>query len=314
MVLHHNYNIPLEDLHNLSKLEIKNKYGDKLLSESIITNNFERLKELIDVYSVDVNNLDLLEKACKFSGKGIIEYLIERIDTHNALKQERKFIENLFVNVILTDEETSEIIKTLIIKDIINVDKLYGAFNLTILMVLIDFNDVETIKYLLENKKYDAINIKDSFDRTALMHASKKGNSEIVDLLLQYGADPYIKNYYGKTAVDIATGHAVDVFSKRKIHPTLPEKFEMTDHINIISKCIERDDLITTYNIRELDEVYMVKQDDHSYNCYSLGEIIHIRDLKERKKLDDLERLGDFRQLTKDFDLEELFVNKNKSN
>jgi ankyrin repeat protein len=313
MVLYHNYKIPLEELRNLSTLEIKNKYGAKLLLESITTNNIERLKELVEGYSIDVNNLDVLEKACKFSGKEVIEYLFENFYGNIDELRNKNWILFLNQNQKITLSDLSSIIIILITKDFIDFDRVFGDDDFTLLLFLVRNKLIEPLKYLLEKIKASDINKKDKNGDTALMYAAMIDNNEMVDLLLDYGADAYIKDTKGKTAVDLAKGYTVDVFTKRKIHPTLPEKFEMTDDVDIISKCTKRYDLITTYNIRKLDEVYMVKQDDDSYNCYSLGEIIHIRDLKKRKKLDALERLGDFRQLTKDFDLEELFVKKSRS-
>lgn len=58
-----------------------------------------------------------------------------------------------------------------------------------------------TVQYLIENQYYD-INMQDEKGNTALMTAVKYEQHDILNLLLDLGADPYIVNAEGKTALD----------------------------------------------------------------------------------------------------------------
>ncbi|MEI0518875.1 ankyrin repeat domain-containing protein [Brachyspira murdochii] len=78
-------------------------------------------------------------------------------------------------------------------------------------------NDLETLKALIENGA--DVNVKDDYNKTALMYASEKGHLEIVKYLLDKGADINAKDNYGKTALMYASekGHSeVAKFLKSK--------------------------------------------------------------------------------------------------
>lgn len=64
------------------------------------------------------------------------------------------------------------------------------------------FGDIETVKELI-NSEID-IDIQDQEGFTALMYASALKKTFIVMTLLDYGADRYIKNDIGETAIDMA--------------------------------------------------------------------------------------------------------------
>ena len=75
---------------------------------------------------------------------------------------------------------------------------------------------VEIVKFLLEQKYCD---VNDTFvGMTALMFAARDSTPEMVQLLLDYGADKSIKSYTGKTAYD----YAVE-FEKKEIISILEE-------------------------------------------------------------------------------------------
>lgn len=59
------------------------------------------------------------------------------------------------------------------------------------------------VKLLLQSPRVE-INAQDQFGRTALMVAVMSSNENIVKILLDAGADPNLKNYEGKTALDLA--------------------------------------------------------------------------------------------------------------
>lgn len=65
------------------------------------------------------------------------------------------------------------------------------------------YKNYNVVKYLIENKYFD-INSYDDFGNTALITAVKYGNENIVELLIELGADKYLPDFEGKTAVDYA--------------------------------------------------------------------------------------------------------------
>ncbi|GHV34663.1 hypothetical protein FACS1894187_05720 [Synergistales bacterium] len=73
----------------------------------------------------------------------------------------------------------------------------------TVLMVAAVNNpNPETTSLILNSSGAD-VNTKDTHGMTALMYAALSNvNPEVISLLLDSGADPYIKNKYGKQAID----------------------------------------------------------------------------------------------------------------
>jgi len=66
------------------------------------------------------------------------------------------------------------------------------------LIKAIKANDIDAVKNLLK-KRYIDVNIQNKYHDTALMLAVKNNNSEIVQILLDNGANPNIQNNNGKT-------------------------------------------------------------------------------------------------------------------
>ena len=64
---------------------------------------------------------------------------------------------------------------------------------------------LDLVKYLIEAGTN--INVKDMFNKTALMWASQGGHIDIVKLLIESGANMNIKDKYGETALIIAYKH-----------------------------------------------------------------------------------------------------------
>jgi ankyrin repeat protein len=293
-ILHDKYKIPLEQLHNLTPLEIKNKYGDKLLLEEITNNNFKAIKYLVENYSVEVKNIHIFE-ACDETTKKIIIYLLghfnEKIDC----------IENVLYNENLSSKDISELIKILITKYIDNYDKKYGPLRSTLLMIAIDYYnscdnciDIETIKFLLEHKDtIKTINKINDLGVNALSIATINGYTEIIDLLLDYGADSNI-----------------DVTKVKRLK--LPKKFKILSSKDEINNCNERsvnnnsqDGIISINDIRNFNKVYAVKrEEDDGYNCYSFEEANYILKLKHKNPTDIEHNLKSFNipEVLKDFE------------
>ena len=69
--------------------------------------------------------------------------------------------------------------------------------------------DVELVQWALDQgTDVNAIR-PEKRNGTALIIAARKGNPEIVSLLLARGADPTVANHEGETALDLAKGQEV---------------------------------------------------------------------------------------------------------
>ena len=71
------------------------------------------------------------------------------------------------------------------------------------LLTAAEKGEVSKVRTLLE-KEAD-VNVKDEFDRTALMLAAFGGHTEVVKVLLEAGADVNAKGKFGATALSFAT-------------------------------------------------------------------------------------------------------------
>jgi uncharacterized protein len=85
------------------------------------------------------------------------------------------------------------------------------------IVALMKVTKSEVLKLMIEHGA--DVNIRDANGSTPLMHAAKRGNNLIVQMLLAAGADPSAKNNEGVTALDLATatkqffGDKVDGFA-----------------------------------------------------------------------------------------------------
>ena len=97
-------------------------------------------------------------------------------------------------------------------KDIFNIDFNYAlwiAGKYTPLMVACVYNHPDVIKALLQEKSVK-IDQKDRFGLTALMIACQH-NPEVVEDLIEAGADPNVQSVNAKTALTFALGHNLQV-------------------------------------------------------------------------------------------------------
>jgi len=79
----------------------------------------------------------------------------------------------------------------------------------TLLMAAVRAEEVQLVQWALDHGiDVNAIRPEKN-NATALILAARKGNAEIVRLLLATGADPRAVNSEGKTALDIANGKRV---------------------------------------------------------------------------------------------------------
>lgn len=124
-----------------------------------------------------------------------ILYVVKEISVQDEIRK---------VRILLEDRELSEKEKSAILMEKVrkNLTMDLSSKNLGYVLVIAcetgNFRIArELIGYGLPvNEKY--------CDNTALMHAVRKGNKEIINCLLENGADPKIANRYGDTVLDIA--------------------------------------------------------------------------------------------------------------
>jgi hypothetical protein len=159
----------------------------------------------------------------------------------------------------------------------------------------------------LENRLAD-VNYKTPKGTTALLVATHQTNGELVELLLDYGADPCIKNNENLCAKDIARNEILDIFEKRGIEcliSNLPKKFRLLESKDEISKCKDGTDLATFTDINEFDKVYMIENEEGVYDCYSIQDVKYILSQKN-KNLSDKERMlahWNVEKVIRDFEL-----------
>lgn len=67
---------------------------------------------------------------------------------------------------------------------------------------------IDLVKYFVDEKHAD-LDIGDYLGRTPLYHASHTSNVRLVEYLLKRGADPTVKDVFGKTALDVATDSTI---------------------------------------------------------------------------------------------------------
>jgi len=79
----------------------------------------------------------------------------------------------------------------------------------TLLMAAVRAEDVELVRWALDNGVEIDVARPTKNHATALMMAAGAGNLEIVGLLLDSGADPGVTNHKGKTALELAKGEEV---------------------------------------------------------------------------------------------------------
>jgi len=151
----------------------------------------------------------------------IFKYLIEHNVTINEPFTENE-INSIFFRIII-DKQIENL--NYIIKYGANVNCLIGSLKSTPLMYACLFNDISMVKCLVENNAN--LNISNSQGNTALAYAISKHNLELVNYLIDHGADIYHKNNKEKSIFDVAyenckhdlmQGHIINLNDKTRIY------------------------------------------------------------------------------------------------
>lgn len=134
-----------------------------------------------------------------------MKQIFSKIDLLNAeikhieekIKKQKSLDEKLEIALNSNDLES---VKSLILNDGADVNG-YDSKNIPFLFYPIIKNDLELFNFMIENGA--KVNIVDKQKNTPLIIACKLNvNGEFIKILLENYADPYNKNYKGKTALD----------------------------------------------------------------------------------------------------------------
>ncbi|WP_297246066.1 ankyrin repeat domain-containing protein [uncultured Brachyspira sp.] len=182
-------------------------YTDKEIISFIESGDLETIKKLIESKSLDVNyNLDIDEyskstpliQAIKYKQTDIINYLLENNADINLKEELTGFTPLMasFHDITITElliEKGADI-------EARNVD------GINALVYAVSLNDEEMVKFLLEkgadaNTVCEIKNEHTDISPTPLMNAAYKGNTNIINMLLENGADINYTTDYGMTAL-----------------------------------------------------------------------------------------------------------------
>ncbi|AEM23266.1 ankyrin repeat-containing protein [Brachyspira intermedia PWS/A] len=221
-------------------------YTDKEIISFIESGDFQTIKKLIESKSLDVNyNLEIDEyskstpliKAIEYKQTDIINYLLENNADINLKEELTGFtplmasfhniaiaelliekgadiearnvdgINALVYAVSLNDEE---MVKFLLAKGadantVCEIENEHIYMPPTPLMNAVYNGNTNIINMLLENGA--DINYTNDSDMTPLIYAAYKGNTNIINTLLENGADINYTNYYGMTALMYAASY-----------------------------------------------------------------------------------------------------------
>ncbi len=185
-------------------------YTDKEIISFIESGNFQTIKKLIESKSLDVNyNLDIDEyskstpliQAIKYKQTDIINYLLENNADVN-LKEELTGFTPLMASLhdITITELLIEKGADIEAKDDDGINALVYAST---------YNNEEMVKFLLEkgadaNTVCEIENEHTDIASTPLMNAAYRGNTNIINMLLENGADINYTTDFGMTALMMA--------------------------------------------------------------------------------------------------------------
>ena len=86
--------------------------------------------------------------------------------------------------------------------------KLRDFANSSALIISAQNNDSNVLAYILQNKLYDDINEQDNLKKTALLTAAEYGTSKNCELLLNHGANPFIKDFNQNTIFHLSINNS----------------------------------------------------------------------------------------------------------
>ena len=135
---------------------------------------------------------------------GVARYLIDNGADINAITNNKISVLKSCIEVTSNDNELTKQEGVQFLKDLLELDV---NINMLVPHNLLTYaaqrNNENVVEYILD-EGICSVNDRDDSGFTALMRASYMGHDGIVKLLLNNGADKFIKNSEGKTALDLA--------------------------------------------------------------------------------------------------------------
>ncbi|CAF1369255.1 unnamed protein product, partial [Didymodactylos carnosus] len=124
-------------------------------------------------------------------------------------------------------------------------------------------NDIEQVKTLLTNTSLEQLNRIEPNGSTALHAASFLSRGEIVKLLLEQGADRWIKNRYNMTPYEEAKPHIKEIFDKTNYIPPLSPS---TIHTYVKLLHATKSELLPVVDLRQNMKPNRVRHQANSQN------------------------------------------------
>jgi ankyrin repeat protein len=153
---------------------IMKKYLSKSIINSVINGDLDAVNKFLKWHAKDRELLNATEKDYKFSIFSFTQEPIASLKdtlTHHAVTYRK-----------------CDILRALVANDFVDVNKL-NADGDTPLLIAVTYQQMDEVNILLANKKID-VNKANKQGRSPLLIAASGGNREIVEALLNHGANP----------------------------------------------------------------------------------------------------------------------------